>query len=94
VTPYLNFLRDGEASMHKNKYKLYAMMQMLYTHFSYWALMTNAEHWSPKDKDTSLNTWMEALDRREVDRALTWMKEVYFKKDWSVTEGPLLVYIQ
>ena len=94
ATPYLDFLRDGGASMRKNAYKLHVMMETLYTHFSYWALVTNAEHWSMKDKDTLLKTWMKNLDRREVDRALTWMREVYFKKDWSTGEGPLLVYIQ
>jgi len=94
VTPYLEFLRSGEASMHKNAYKLHVMMETLYAHYSYWALLTNAEHWSMKEKDTSINTSMEDLNRLEVDRALTWMREVYFKKDWSVTEGPLLVYIQ
>jgi hypothetical protein len=31
--------------------------------------------------------------RREVDRALTWMREVYFKKEWSTGEGPLPEYI-
>jgi hypothetical protein len=80
--------------MRKNAYKLHVMMETLYAHYSYWALLTNAEHWSMKEKDTSINTSMEDLNRLEVDRALTWMRKVYFKKDWSTGEGPLLVYIQ
>lgn len=94
VTPYLDFLRSGEASTRKNAYKLHVMMETLYAHYSYWALVTNAEHWSMKDKDTSITTYMKDLNRKEVNHALTWMRNVYFKKDWSTGEGPLLVYIQ
>jgi len=91
VTPYLDFLRDGGASMHKNLHKLHRMMETLYEHFAYWALVTNAEHWSMKDNDIKVRK--KQVNRAAVERALTWMREVYFKKDWRATEGPLPEYI-
>lgn len=90
-SPYLDFLRSGEASMRQNASKLHFMMEALYEHFSYWALCANAEKWSMKDKNTE--DWRKDLNRKEVDRALKWMRDVYFKKDWRTTEGPLSVYI-
>jgi hypothetical protein len=90
VTPYLDFLRDGGASMHKNLHKLHHMIETLYDHFAYWALVTNAENWSMKD---NVKVWRKDVKRAAVERALTWMREVYFKKDWRATEGPLPEYI-
>jgi hypothetical protein len=70
------------------------MMQKLYTHL---------ENWECKDKIATqeLEWWtkpykIQKIHQEQVAHCLKWMREVYFKKNWTIkrpSNGPSPVYI-